>query len=88
MVKDSQPVVYWDTSAIISLETGPWRRVHISPIWDELSELCMKWPLRGADLWHLATAKRIRKELPELFMITFDERLNTAAQGLGLTYQQ
>jgi predicted nucleic acid-binding protein len=138
-MKYSQPVVYWDTSAILSvlfkdahskkaksmadqegvhlisslgyseacavlarikregfltdilfkaafevLETGPWRRIHLSPIWEDLHDLCTKWPLRGADLWHLAAAKRIQQELPELFLFTFDNRLKSAADGEGL----
>lgn len=142
-MKHDQPVVYWDTSAVISvlfkdkhsdkakrladqegvhlisslgyseacavlarikreglitdilfqaafevLLSGMWRRVHISPIWDELSDLCTKWPLRGADLWHLATARHIQQELPELFLFTFDEQLQNAAEGLGLTSKQ
>jgi predicted nucleic acid-binding protein len=138
-MKHSPPVVYWDTSAVMSvlfkdehsekaknladqegvhlfsslgyseacavlarikregsltdilvkaafevLETGPWRRFHISPAWEDLRSLCKKWPLRGADLWHLAAAKRIQKELPELSLFSFDERLKKAAAGEGL----
>ncbi len=139
-MEHSQPVVYWDTSAILSvlfkdehsekaksladqegvhlisslgyseacavlarikregfltdilfksafevLETGPWRRIHLSPLWEDLHDLCVKWPLRGADLWHLAAAKRIQQELPELFLFSFDERLKRAADGEGLS---
>jgi predicted nucleic acid-binding protein len=139
MTKRSQPVVYWDTSAILSvlfkdehsekarklanqdgvhlisslgyaeacavlarigreglltdilvkaafevLETGPWRRILLQPAWEDLRDLCEKWPLRGADLWHLAAAKRIQQELPELCLFTFDERLKSAANGEGL----
>ena len=138
-MKHKQPVVYWDTSAILSvlfrdehsekakrmadqegvhllsslgyseacsvlarikrggfltdilfkaafevLETGPWRRIHLSPVWEDICELCTKWPLRGADLWHLAAAKRIQQELPELSLFTFDERFKKAAEGEGL----
>lgn len=141
MVKDSPPVLYWDTSAVMSvlfkdkhsekaqsladyagvhlisslgyaeacavlarinregaladilvnaayevLETGPWRRLHISPVWEDLRDLSTKWLLRGADLWHLAVAKRIQKELPELSLFTFDERLKSAAQGEGIFF--
>lgn len=66
------------------LETGPWRRLLISPLWEELRGLCEKWSLRGADLWHLAAAKRIQKELPELTLFTFDDILKNAALGEGL----
>ena len=139
MMKPSPPVLYWDTSAILSvlfkdehsqraktladqeevhlisslgyseacavlarirredmltdtlvktafevLETGPWRRIHLSPTWEDLRDLCLKWPLRGADLWHLGAAKRIQQELPELSLFTFDEQLKSAATGEGL----
>ena len=43
--------------------------------------LASKWPLRGADLWHLATAKTLQKDLPELTVLTFDNRLYVAALG-------
>ncbi|MGH2424940.1 MAG: hypothetical protein ACRDF1_01465 [bacterium] len=43
----------------------------------------MKWSLRGADLWHLCTAKSLQSELPELRILTFDARLATAARGEG-----
>jgi predicted nucleic acid-binding protein len=138
-MNQTQPVIYWDTSAVISvlfkddhsaqahlfagreglhlisclgyaeacavitriqregaladilvkaafevLETGPWRRLHLSPAWEDLRELSAKWPLRGADLWHLAAAKRAQTELPELVLLTFDDRLKSASEGEGL----
>jgi len=67
-----------------SLEGGFWRRLNIWPDWEIVPLLSKKWPLRGADLWHLATAKSLQKELPELFLLTFDDRLQKAAQGEGL----
>lgn len=66
------------------LETGPWRRLNLQPTWQDLRELSNKWPLRGADLWHLANAMRLQQELPELCLYTFDERLRQAAEGEGL----
>jgi len=69
------------------LEAGPWRRLNISPVWEDCHRLSAKWPLRGADLWHLAAAKRIQKELPELSLLTFDERLKKAAEGEGLSHK-
>ncbi|MCP4410633.1 MAG: type II toxin-antitoxin system VapC family toxin [Gammaproteobacteria bacterium] len=63
------------------LEQGPWRRLHLSPDWNFVQPLSVKWRLRGADLWHLATAKRIQSQLPELCLLTFDARLEKAAQG-------
>ncbi len=67
-----------------ALEEGPWRRLTISPEWIVMRSLSAKWPLRGADLWHLSAAKSLQKELPELLLLTFDNRLQKAAQGEGL----
>lgn len=67
-----------------ALQMGPWRRLNISPQWDDIEQLSDKWKLRGADLWHLATAKSAQREIPELQLLTFDERLKIAASGEGL----
>ena len=40
-----------------------------------------RWPVRGADLWHLACACTPRRQLPELRLLTFDNRLHEAAVG-------
>ncbi len=66
------------------LEEGPWRRLNASPDWKLMRSLSSKWPLRGADLWHLAVAKSLQTELPELTFFSFDSRLAAAAQGEGL----
>ncbi len=71
-------------AALEALELGPWRRLNVSPDWNHLKALARKWPLRGADLWHLATAKTIHVDLPELTLLTFDSRLRAASQGEGL----
>jgi predicted nucleic acid-binding protein len=136
---DSEPVIYWDTSAILSalfrdehsdlavaharrkgfhfvtslawaeahavmarlerdgamskvlvdaarnvFEGGPWWRINAGPNWKNVQMLARAWPLRGADLWHLATAKELQADLPELTLLSFDQRLNVAAQGEGL----
>jgi predicted nucleic acid-binding protein len=70
-----------------ALEEGPWRRLTILPEWIVARSLSAKWPLRGADLWHLSAAKSLQKELPELLLLTFDNRLQKAAQGEGLVRQ-
>ena len=67
-----------------ALESGPWRLLTISPHPDLAKSLAAKWPLRGADLWHLALAKAVHAQLPELVLLTFDSRLNAAAIGEGL----
>jgi predicted nucleic acid-binding protein len=67
-----------------TLEGGPWRRLNAVPDWKVVRDLSSKWLLRGADLWHLAVAKSLQSELPELTFLSFDARLATAAQGEGL----
>ncbi|HEY9289511.1 MAG TPA: PIN domain-containing protein [Candidatus Dormibacteraeota bacterium] len=64
---------------------GPWRGLALQPDRSTMDELAAGWPLRGADLWHLATAWTLRRELPELQLITFDSRLRAAAEGLKLS---
>jgi predicted nucleic acid-binding protein len=71
-------------AALEALNTGPWRRMTAWPAWNLLGTLAEQWPLRGADLWHLATAKTLLAELPELQLLTFDARLQTAAEGENL----
>lgn len=67
------------------LECGPWRYLSGSPERGIIQSLAMKWSLRGADLWHLATAKSLQDQLPELYLLSFDNRLHSAAMGEGLT---
>ena len=71
-------------AAFEALESGPWRHLNIWPDWERLKDLSSKWPLRGADLWHLAAAKTLQTQLPELIIFTFDEKLKTAAEGEDL----
>jgi predicted nucleic acid-binding protein len=66
------------------LDNGPWRRISSLPDWKIIRSLSAKWPLRGADLWHLATAKSLLREFPELFLLSFDKRLKRAAEGEAL----
>ncbi len=63
------------------LRDGPWRHLTFLPDWEMVRSLSIKWPLRGADLWHLATAKSLQNQLPELYLLTFDTRLKEAAEG-------
>ena len=46
------------------LDQGPWRRIYTLPEWEIVRALSTRWTLRGADLWHLAMATTLRKELP------------------------
>ena len=63
------------------LESGPWRRLNIVPESSALKELARRWPLRGPGLWHLATAKTLQREFPELTVITIDRNLARASEG-------
>lgn len=67
-----------------ALEYGPWRRLSATPDWKHVRELSARWPLRGADVWHLAVAKGLQNERPELTLFSFDTRLALAARGEGL----
>lgn len=71
-------------SAHDAIADGPWRRLSLLPDWDLVRSLGHRWPLRGADLWHLGTAVTLQRELPSLRMLTFDTRLAVAAEGAGL----
>lgn len=66
------------------VRNGPWRPLTLQPDWASIDDLATRWPLRGADLWHLATAVTLSRELPELRLITFDARLTVASSGAGL----
>jgi len=72
-------------AALDAFEAGPWRLLRMEPYPSDMVSLARKWPLRGADLWHLALVVRLKKEdLPELAMLTFDQRLQAAARGENL----
>ena len=70
--------------AFKALKTGPWRYLNIWPEWEKLRGLSQKWSLKGTHLWHLATAKTLQNQIPELTLLTFDSRLEIAAKGEGL----
>jgi predicted nucleic acid-binding protein len=71
-------------AALQTLESGPWRRLNSGPEWSLMAALSKKWPLRGADLWHLSAAKSVYEQLPEVKVLTFDTRLKAAAHGEGI----
>jgi len=72
-------------AALETLHQGPWRRLNSSPDWKLVALLADKWSLRGADLWHLAAAKSLQSEFPELVLLTYDARLRAAAEGERLS---
>lgn len=67
------------------MKNGPWRVLNGLPDRIVVAELSRKWPLRGADLWHLALAVSLKNDLPEIKLLTFDDRLLAAADGEGLS---
>jgi predicted nucleic acid-binding protein len=69
------------------VRVGPWRRLTLQPDWSGIEELALLWPLRGADLWHIATASTLSRELPELQLFTFDSRLALASRGTGFAFR-
>lgn len=66
-------------------EFGPWQKLTLQPMWDDIKALASQRPLRGADLWHLATAITLQKEIPELVLLTFDKKLQSAAKERKLS---
>ncbi len=66
------------------LETGAWSKLNIVPDSMALRELARKWPLKGSGLWHLATAKTLQREFPELMILTLDRELARASKGESL----
>jgi predicted nucleic acid-binding protein len=70
--------------AIRSLRSRPWSALRLDPNRHLAAQLASRHPLRGADLWHLATTVTLASELPQLALLTFDTRLAEAARGEGL----
>lgn len=66
------------------LARGRWDYVETVPDRTVVRELAIRWPLRGADLWHLALVKTLWTEQPDIRILTFDHRLAEAAAGEGL----
>jgi hypothetical protein len=66
------------------LETGPWSNLNIVPDSIAMRELACRWPLKGSGLWHLATAKTLQREFPELMILTYDRELARASKGESL----
>lgn len=77
----SEPLL---TAAQDILNHGPWRRISTVPEWNIVRVLASRRPLRGADLWHLAMAKTLQRDLPELSLLSYDVALCEAAIGEGL----
>jgi predicted nucleic acid-binding protein len=68
-------------AALNTISAGPLRQLNIQPDRKWIVSLSAKWPLRGADLWHLAAAKTLAEQIPEMILLTLDDRMRTAAEG-------
>jgi len=68
-------------TAYANLAAWGWRKTSIQPDSELAGTYARRWPLRGADLWHLACACTLLRQLPELRLLTFDKRLYEAAVG-------
>ena len=67
-----------------NLAAGPWEKVSVTPDTELVPALADRHRLRGADLWHLALAVSLSRDLPELRLLTWDAQLRTAATTEGL----
>lgn len=71
------------SQAASALERIGWRHLRTGPSRAYVSTLARRWPLRGAELWHLATARTIADEI-RVSVLTFDRALEAAARGEGM----
>lgn len=67
-------------ATINAIEQGIWCRINAVPDWTIVNNLAQRTALRAVDLWHLGLAVTLRRDLPELQMLTFDARLQEAAR--------
>lgn len=65
---------------------GTWLWTLETPPKTIIANLAQSHPLRGADLWHLACAKALAAEFPELQLLTFDKALLRAADDEGFAF--
>ena len=71
-------------AACEALKEGPWRHLNMLPTWQSIRSLSSRCLLKGADLWHLSTVKTLHKQIPELMLLTFDNKLRVAAEMVKL----
>jgi len=74
-------------SAFQALHEGPWRYLNLCPAREHMDSLKGKYPLRGADFWHLALARTLKKDIPELMVLTFNSRLREGAEKEGFGFR-
>ena len=70
--------------ALGAILAAPWSALRAEPAPATLRVLARRYPLRGADLWHLALALDLGESLPGVRLLTFDSVLGAAAGAEGL----
>lgn len=65
---------------------GVWNKTLLQPSFQTLELFSSRYPLKGADLWHLSVFSEIKKEFPTIQLLTFDQQLRGAAQKEGFLY--
>ena len=56
------------------------------PLTSEFARVLQAGYLRGADLWHVATALYVAVDLGEMFFVTLDGRQREVARTLGFAF--
>lgn len=72
---------------LTDLQKSYWNLISEQPEITNLYSLSKNYKLRGADLWHLGVLIGLKRELPEIQMITFDQELGLAATKENILYQ-
>ncbi|HXZ37620.1 MAG TPA: type II toxin-antitoxin system VapC family toxin [Thermodesulfobacteriota bacterium] len=70
-------------SAVQAFIEGPWRFLTLGPAREQMDSLRGKYSLRGADFWHLSLAKTLKREIPDLIILSFDGKLKGVAEKEG-----
>ena len=70
-------------SAVQAFIEGPWRFLTLGPAREQMDSLRGKYSLRGADFWHLSQAKTLKREIPDLIILSFDAKLKEVAEKEG-----
>ena len=84
VVRSGEMAVALGDRAIDSIARTPWLALTDGPSPATLRVLARRYPLRGADLWHLALTVDLGESLPGLRLLTFDSVLGAAARAEGL----
>jgi predicted nucleic acid-binding protein len=71
------------TSALQAFAEGPWLFLTLGPGREQMDSLRGKYSLRGAEFWHLSLARTLKREIPDLIILSFDGKLKEAAEKEG-----